>query len=222
MTKTSSKRTHSFTGRNDSPNELGKHSAKCYTKRVLQPSRPPPPPPLILLHTIFDRKGSPFVYLLLTNDTPSNCRKCTIFLQIVNKSLNQEVFVTLLQQQNASVIYPFWFSVLFNRFFLEKSLPIRTWSLSKKLFFSSGSHGTSPYRPLQVEHSSPPVYLKVWIRHCNVQYKPSQVLGFRVQGFMPLLLFCNSSSNIIRGLSFYSTWGNSMLWMVLEELNKTE
>ena len=158
VTQTSSKRTHSFTGRNDSPNELGKHSAKCYTKRVLQPSRTPPPP-LILLHTIFDRKGSPFVYLLLTNDTPSNCRKCTIFWQIVNKSLNQEVFVTLLQQQNASVIYPFWFSVLFNRFFLEKSLPIRTWSLNKKLFFSSGSHGTSPYRPLQVEHSSP---LFIW------------------------------------------------------------
>ena len=55
-------------------NELGEHSAKCYTKRVHQPS-----PPRILLHTIFDRKGSRFVYLLLTNDTPCNCGKCTIF-----------------------------------------------------------------------------------------------------------------------------------------------
>ena len=38
------------------------------------PPPPPPPPrpevqPLILLYTIFDYKGTPFVYLLLTNDT---------------------------------------------------------------------------------------------------------------------------------------------------------
>lgn len=35
------------------------------------------PPPLVqsLLYTIFDRKGSPFVYFLLTNGTPFTCHK---------------------------------------------------------------------------------------------------------------------------------------------------
>ena len=55
----------------------------------------------------------------------------------MNKSLNQVVFVTLLQLQNASVIYPLWFSVLFNIFFLQKFLPIRTWGLNKKYSFQA-------------------------------------------------------------------------------------
>ena len=117
-------RTHSFSLRD----VMIAQWARGALSKVLYEEGPPtlPPPPLILLHTIFDRKGSPFVYLLLTNDTPCNCRKCTIFWQIMNKSLNQDVFVTLLELQNASVIYPFLFFVLFNVLLLEKSLPIRT------------------------------------------------------------------------------------------------
>ena len=131
--------------RNDSPMGQGSTQQSVIRRGSANLSTPPP---LILLYTIFDRKGSPFVYLLLTNDTPSNCRKCSIFLQIMNKSISQEVFVTLIQLQNASVIYPFWFFVPFNILQLEKSLPIRTWSLNKKkILLSSRSHGTSPYRP---------------------------------------------------------------------------
>ena len=117
-------RTHSFSLRD----AMIAQWARGALSKVLYEEGPPtfPPPPLILLQTIFDRKGTPFVYLLLTNDTPSNCRKCTIFWQIMNKSLNQDVFVTLLELQNASVIYPFLFFVLFNVLLLEKSLPIRT------------------------------------------------------------------------------------------------
>ena len=124
------------------------------------------------------------------------------FLQIMNISLSQEIFVNLLQPQDASVIYPFWFSVLFNFYFSDPFVP-EAWT-KKKILLSSGSHGTSPYPPSPPPPT--PAYLKVWISYCYVQYKPAQLLGFRVDGFMPLLLFCYSSTNINRSLFFFSTW----------------
>ena len=65
---------------------LGWYSTKVYTERLR-----PKVQPLTLLYTIFDKKGTPFVYLLLTNCIPStylvsleilipfNCCKCTVF-----------------------------------------------------------------------------------------------------------------------------------------------
>ena len=98
-------RTHSFSLRDV---KIAQWARGALSKVLYEEGSPTfPPPLLILLHTIFDRKGTPFVYLLLTNDIPSNCRKCTISLQIMNKSLNQDAFVTLLELQNASVIYSF-------------------------------------------------------------------------------------------------------------------
>ena len=41
--------------------------------------------------------------------TPPLTAVNALFLQLMNKSLSQEVFVTLLQPQNASIIYPFCF-----------------------------------------------------------------------------------------------------------------
>ena len=61
------------------------------TKEKFHKGRPRPVvQALILLYTIFDRKATPFVYLLLTNGTPFhtpslkpciplNCCKCTVF-----------------------------------------------------------------------------------------------------------------------------------------------
>ena len=45
---------------------LGWYSTKVYTERLR-----PKVQPLTLLYTIFDKKGTPFVYLLLTNCIPS-------------------------------------------------------------------------------------------------------------------------------------------------------
>ena len=49
-------------------------SRKVLNKLLYGETLPPPPPPtevspLILLYTLFDRKG-PFIYLLLTNGPP--------------------------------------------------------------------------------------------------------------------------------------------------------
>ena len=65
------------------------------------------------------------------------------YLQIMNKSLNQEVFVPLLQLQNTSVIYPFFndkkndSTLHFNVLLLEKSSCIHipeAWKKKKKTF----------------------------------------------------------------------------------------
>ena len=57
-------------------NELGEHSAKCYTKRVHQPFRPPPPYPFTY-H--FWQKRFPFGIPSIDKWHPSNCRKCSLF-----------------------------------------------------------------------------------------------------------------------------------------------
>ena len=121
------------------------------------------------------------------------------FLQLMNKSLSQEVFVTLLQLQNACYLSLLIFRTL--------------------QYASTGEIPTHSYlKPEQwdlplwaiIGRTRPPppptpttAYLKVWIRHCNVQYKPAQLLGFRVDGFMPQLLFCYSATDISRGLLFF-------------------
>ena len=58
----------------------------------------------------------------------------------------------------------------------------------------------------QLENSQCTLYNAMY----NVQCKPAQLLGFRVDGFIPLLLFCYSPTNISRGLFFFNM-GNSML-----------
>ena len=83
---------------------------------------PPPPPlgyskknqtevqPITLLHTFFHRKGNTFVYIILTNGTPSsylelcisfNCCKCTQSLLNMKKSQNHNAFSTFSQSSNA-------------------------------------------------------------------------------------------------------------------------
>ena len=113
-------------GRNDSPGALSK---VLYEEGP--PTFPPPPPPPYPFTYHFWQKRYPFRIPSIDKWHPPLTAVNVLFLQM-NKSLNQEVFVTLLLLQNACVMYPFWFSVLFNIFFLEKSLPIRTWSLNKK------------------------------------------------------------------------------------------
>ena len=58
---------------------------------LYEESPPTFPPRRLSFYIPVDRKGTPFVYLLLTNDTPSNCRKCTISYRWINPSLTVEL-----------------------------------------------------------------------------------------------------------------------------------
>ena len=69
----------------DPPPPRGGYSKKFYTGRLR-----PEVQSLTLLYTIFFRKGTPFVYLLLEKGTLSY----TFLRRLMNKSLKQEVFLS--------------------------------------------------------------------------------------------------------------------------------
>ena len=86
------------------PPPLG-YSKKNQTGRLL-----PEVQPITLLHTFFHRKDNTFVYIILTNGTPSsylelcisfNCCKCTQSLLNMKKSQNHNAFSTFSQSSNA-------------------------------------------------------------------------------------------------------------------------
>ena len=103
--------------------ETWRHTGRRTVPQIsLETPSPPPPPlgyskknqtevqPITLLHTFFHRKGNTFVYIILTNGTPSsylelcisfNCCKCTQSLLNMKKSQNHNAFSTFSQSSNA-------------------------------------------------------------------------------------------------------------------------
>ena len=75
--------------------------------KVLHGEGSPKVQPLTLLYTIFDRRGNPFVYLLLTNGTPFTylAQNFVSLLTAPNAIPLQPFQVILLQNENERILY---------------------------------------------------------------------------------------------------------------------